>query len=56
MTNKSLERLGAEAQKLVMISDLADQQLSDQARLEVVDHLAAEPQFVIADYVYPGAG
>ena len=56
LTNKLLERPGAEAQKTSHVSDLADRRRSDQARLVVVDHLVAEPLFVIADDVRPGGG
>ena len=45
MNNKLLEWPGTEAQKIVMISDLADRQLSEQEKLVFVVHLAAEPQF-----------
>ena len=56
LTNKLLERPGAEAQKTSRVSDLPDRRRSYQARLVVVDHLVAEPQFVIADDERPGAG
>ena len=44
VTNKLLERPGAEAQQLVMFSDFADRQLTDRPWLVVVDHLVAEPR------------
>ena len=56
LTHKLLERPGTEAQKTSHFSDLADRRRSDQVRLVVVKHLVAEPQFVIADDVGPGAG
>ena len=44
VTNRLLERPGAEAQQLVMFADCVDRQLSDRPSLVVDDHLAAEPR------------
>ncbi len=52
VTNKLLEWPGAEAQEIVMFSDLADQQRSDQARLVFFNQLVAEPQSVTADGIH----